>query len=62
MEELAKPTNSNSDILLSYEEVYQVLSSYPANKKACGPDGIESSVLQACASPLTPIPHHLFSF
>ena len=26
MEELAKPTNSISDILLSYEEVYQVLS------------------------------------
>ena len=26
MEELAKPTNSISDILLSYEEIYQVLS------------------------------------
>ena len=63
MEELAKPTNSISDILLSYEEVYQVLSTLQI-KKACGPDldGIGPSVLQACASPLTPILHHLFSF
>ena len=30
-------------------------------KKACGPDGIGPSVLQACASPLTPILHYLFS-
>ena len=61
MEELAKPTNSISDILLSYEEVYQVLSTLQI-KKACGPDGIGPSVLQACASSLTPILHHLFSF
>ena len=58
MEELAKPTNSISDILLSYEEVYQVLSTLQI-KKTCGPDGIGPSVLQACASPLTPILHHL---
>ena len=61
MEELAKPTNSISVILLSYEEVYQVLSTLQI-KKACGPDGIGPLVLQACASPLTPILHHLFSF
>ena len=61
MEELTKPTNSISDILLSYEEVYQVLSTLQI-KKACGPDGIGPSVLQGCASPLTPILYHLFSF
>ena len=61
MEELAKPTNSISDILLSYEEVYQVLSTLQI-KKACGPDGIGPSVLQAYVSPLAPILHHLFSF
>ena len=55
MEVLVKPTNSISDILLSYEEVYQVLSTLQF-KMACGPDGIGPSVLQACASPLTP--HH----
>ena len=60
MEELVKPTNSISDILLSYEEVYQVLSTLQI-KKACGSDGIGPSVLQACTSPLTPILHHLFS-
>ena len=60
MEQLTEPTNSISNISLRFEEVYQVLSILQT-KKACGPDGIGPSVLQACASPLTPILHHLFS-
>ena len=60
MEELAKPTNLISDISLRFEEVHQVLSTLQT-KKACGPDGIGPSVLQACDSPLTPILHHLSS-
>ena len=60
MKELAKPTNLISDILLSLEEVYQELSILQTIK-ARGPDGIELLVLQACATPLTPILHHLFS-
>ena len=60
LKELAKPTNLISDILLSLEEVYQVLSTLQTNK-ACGPDGIRPSVLQACAMRLTLILHHLFS-
>ena len=60
MEELAKPTNLISDISLWFE-VYQVLSTLQT-KKACGPDGIGPSVLQACDSPLTPILHHLFLY
>ena len=54
MEEL---TNLISDISFRFEEVYQVLSTLQI-KKACGPDAL---VLQACASTLTPILHHLFS-
>ena len=61
MEELAKPMNLISDISLRFEEVYQVLSTLQT-KKACGPDGIGPSVLQACASPLTPILHHVFLY
>ena len=57
---MAKQTNLISDILLSLEEVYQVLSTLQTNK-ACGTDDIGPSVLQACAIPLTPILHHLFS-
>lgn len=60
MEELAEPINLISNISFSYEEVYQVLSTLQTNK-VCGPDGIGPSILQACASPLTPILYHLFS-
>ena len=58
--ELVKLTNLISDISLRFEEVYQALSTLQT-KKACGPNGIGPSVLQACASPLTPILQHLFS-
>ena len=47
-----------SDISPRFEEVYQVISTLQT-KKACGPDGTGPSVLQTCASPLTPILHYL---
>ena len=46
----ARPTKPISDISLSYEKVYQVLSTLQT-KKVCGLNGIGPSLLQACASP-----------
>ena len=58
IEEFVKPTSLILDVSLSFEEVYQVLSTMQ-NKKACGPKGNGLYVLQVCVFPLIPILHHL---
>ena len=60
IEEFVKPTSLISDISLSFEEVYQVLSTLQT-KKACGLKGIGLYVLQVCVFPLIPKLHHLLS-
>ena len=61
MEELAKPTTQFRISYSAMKKFIKYLASTLQIKKACGPDGIGPSVLQACASPLTPILYHLFS-
>ena len=54
IEEFVKPTSLISVISLSFEEVYQVLSTMQT-KKACGHKDNGLYVLQVCVFPLIPI-------
>lgn len=56
---LTAPVDTLSNISITEEEVYEVLTSLdPA--KAMGLDNINPRILRACAIPLTPVLHHLF--